>query len=415
MKIIFCTLFFISHSLAFAATNEFFDDLESFQKNGLSIKSQRATLEASQDSRLAKSLFWTPSLSLSAAKSKTTVNSTSTSDQDYWMASASVNLFKGGADLADLDEAKANESAQQINLISEELSVELSAANLIFKSLYLKNSLRAQNDQLKLKEDSLKIVKERYSQGKTPLQEVSKAEIELSQQKNKVRNAELSVVENEKEIKSSFVVQIKTKDWPISLKQSFKFLKEDDLATDHLPTVESKFFKSKSYEFELASHKRTYWPKLDFTAQYQESPLSSRDQKQIGTTLLLTIPIWSKYETASSISSAHANFIAADAEYQIAKKKAGLNRLYYSQKVQVASQNLQEAQSNLEKSKRLYLDMIKSYRLGRLSTNDLFIEQNRLISVELETANSEFTYHQTIAEYCTLLGMKISSCVNRQN
>ena len=62
-------------------------------------------------------------------------------------------------------------------------------------------------------------------------------------------------------------------------------------------------------------------------------------------------------------------------------------------------------------SKKLYDDYVRSFKMGRISTNDLFIEQTRLISSELLMAESQLEFHQTITSLCVLQGDNLNTCL----
>ena len=55
--------------------------------------------------------------------------------------------------------------------------------------------------------------------------------------------------------------------------------------------------------------------------------------------------------------------------------------------------------------------MLNSFRLGRISTNDLFLEQNRLLESENDLALSQLNYHQCLVETCALSGIKTINCL----
>lgn len=67
--------------------------------------------------------------------------------------------------------------AEELDLVNEELEQELNAANLIFKHIFLTEMVRVSTEMVRLKQGSLKIAKDRYSQGKVPHHELIKAQV----------------------------------------------------------------------------------------------------------------------------------------------------------------------------------------------------------------------------------------------
>jgi multidrug efflux system outer membrane protein len=387
----------------------FFNDLENFKNQNLSIQTQKQNLETSEDVLLSKKLFWTPSLSVSANKKKTEAKSnglTATETVDYVEADVNWNLFRGGADWNSLQAAKAQNKYAELGLLNQSLAVEVKASDLIFKSLYLAESHRIQEGLLKLKEETLRIVKDRYAQGKLPAQEMTKAEVDLAQQRNRARLAGLDVSENRSLILSAFVTDLETKEWPFSESVGVKIDTKNQL-----PLIEQKYWLAQSKDELWQASRGAYWPSLDLSLAYQESPIKERDTKQWVGLATLTLPLWSRFETKAAVSSALADKVAAQNDFKDTEQNLKQRFAFLKEKINIARQNLTESKKNLEKAKGLYLDILKTFRLGRISTNDLFIEQNRLLDSETDLALSQLSFHQTLIESCALAGIKSSECL----
>jgi outer membrane protein TolC len=404
---IFLLLSLLTNS--YAAINPFLSDMENFKNKSLTLQTEVQNLKASEDFLLSKKLFWTPKLSLSVDKRRSRINNVDVEDYDSINANMALNIFKGGADWNNLQDAKAQQKAQELQSLNESLRVEIKASDLIFKSLYISETQRIEERFLKLKEESFKIVKDRYNQGKLPLQDVSKSEVDFYQQRNKLRSALLQLSENRSQITALFVDSIQTKDWPFNEKTQTIVL------SNKFPLAEQKFWLSKSSEEAWKATKALHWPSLDFTLQYQEAPISQRTSKQVIGLVSLTIPIWTQYENSARISSAYAGYIGALNEYKEIDQQLAQRNLFLKEKIEVARINLSESKRNLELSKKLYDDILRIFRLGRISTNDLIIEQNRLLESENNLAISQLTFHQGIVEACALAGVTTAECLDIKN
>ncbi|MBC7714672.1 MAG: TolC family protein [Rhizobacter sp.] len=391
---------------AHADVSPFFGDLDNFKNKNLNLQTEEQNLKASNDFLLSKRLFWTPKLNFSLDKNRTRINNSDVTDYDSITGDLTLNLFKGGSDWNKMKGAKAQNNAQELQVLNENLRVEVKASDLIFKSLYITETQRIEEQLLKLKEESYKIVKDRYSQGKIPLQEVTKSEVDLVQQKNKLRTAVLELSENRSQISSLFINVIQTKSWPFNEKTMPKLTE-----TSKLPAIEQKFWISQSREQTWRATKGLHWPSLDLHLQYQESPIKERTSKQLVGVVSLSFPIWNQYETSASVSSAYADYIGSLNDYKDTDQTLQQRTLFLKEKIETARLNLYESKRNLDLSKKLYEDILKSFRLGRISTNDLIIEQNRLLESENNLALSQLTFHQGIIEACTLSGIKTSDCL----
>lgn len=405
---------------------DFLNDLKLFKANSLLPRTQKAKLQAAEDEMLSKRLFWTPDLAISAGQQRSTLNqssnsgtTTTTDDKRYLQASASLNIFKSGQDLMDLERAQALRKARVSAAQDEDLKLELEAAGLIFKAVFLKQTLRIQEELRQTKEDSTKIVKDRFAQGKAPLQEVTKVQVDLNQQINRIRTAKISVSENETEMRNLFVRSVLTSDWPLterselcrSLEQSSEY--SVDHSTKHgefpsFPKLESIFWNSRANELEWRTARMGHGPRLDFSVEVQQYPIPERGNQQVVSVLELKIPIWSRLETSAAVSASLSNFLSAEADYLSLKQKVEGQNEFLNKKLILARENLVDAKSNLASSKRLYQDFLKSFSLGRISINDLFLEQNRLLDSESDLALSQLVYHQTLMESCYFRGLSIS-------
>ena len=384
----------------------FFGDLENFKNKSSNLQTEEQNLTASNDLLLSRKLFWTPKLSVSLEKNKTRINNQDSIKASSAIADLSLNLFKGGSDWNNMLGAQAQNKAQQLQLLNENLRVEVKASDLIFKSLYILESKKIEEQFLKLKEDSFKIITSMYNQGKIPLQEVTKSEVDLALQKNKLRSVVLDLSENHSMISSLFINSIETKNWPFDEKTVPKLPE-----SSKLPVAEQKFWISQSREKTWQATKGLHWPSLDLHLQYIQAPYSERNNNQVAGVLTLTLPIWNGLETSSQVSTAHAQYIDALNDYKDTEQALTQRTMFLKEKIETARLNLNESKRNLKLSKKLYDDILKSFRLGRISTNDLIIEQNRLLESENNLALSQLSFHQGIIEACTLSGLKSSECL----
>lgn len=393
--------------LAFAhAQTPFFSDLENFRAQSLTLKTEERNLDAASDRLLSRRLFWSPDLSLSAHRAKTRINGANQPDADDVTADLNWNLFRGGTDWHRLGEAKALRQAQELQVVNETLAVEVKAADVIFRSIYLAETGRLQENLYKLKEETLKIARDRYAQGKLPLQEVSKSEVDLVQQRARVRTAKLDQAENRAEAASLFVTEIRTTTWPFAEGNDV-----GDAGVEKSPLVARKALLSQSFEERWRSFRSTYWPTFDLSLQYKQWPLDRRDQDQWLGVFTLTLPIWSRYETAADVSSAYAGYLGAMNDFRETEQRVKAKAVFLKEKIEAARANLKDAKGNLRASQALYRDVLKQFRLGRISTNDLFLEQNRLLDSETALAVSQLAFHQALIESCALAGVRASECV----
>lgn len=388
-----------------ATPSDFFSDLEAFRAESLSIRTEEGNLEAADAALTSRKLFWTPTLDASAARQRTESAGTA-AESDLVGVEMSLNLYRSGGDWQRMREAEARRRAQGLELKNEILRVELRGADVVFKGLYLAEMRRLEEGILKLKEDSLRIVKDRYRQGKTPLQEVSKAEVDLVQQRSRLRKARLDELENRQDGLALFVKSIRTTSWPFDENQKPRLP-----LTAVFPEIEQKNWETKASEAAWKSAGASHFPSLDLSASYLKPVSGENRDGQVVASLRLTVPLWSRMETSASVATAYAGYLGSVHELKSLEVRTRLRKDLLEEKVTMAREDLSEAKKNLEKSKALYRDVLNGYRLGRVSTNDLLIEQNRLFTSENAVAASQLAFHQSLMESCALRGIEAKECL----
>ena len=292
-------------------------------------------------------MAWTPKLGLSLGRQRTDLNTATpkVEEKDFLRAEASLNLFKGGGDFNALHAASHQQAAEQLKILDEELKLEVKASELIFQHLSLLDVIRSAEVLLNLREESHRIVFEKYKQGKSPLQEVTKSEIDRTQQENRLRTLRIQQLENQAQLKALLLIDLKTKAWPFSLNQKIRSVQEN-----HTPKVNSLLKLSQSSEELWKASRATYWPSLDLSAGFEQYPLLSGPNQQWTLGLVLNLPIWSRYETAAKVAAVSADRQLADQQADEALRIETAQREVLQQRINLSQQNLVAAQGNLEKS-----------------------------------------------------------------
>lgn len=382
--------------------NLFFADLEAVLQMNASLKSELVRLTASKDLVLSRSLAWTPTMSLGVGGTQ----GGSTPFVDLWKADASWNLLKGGGDRAALHAAQAGLRAQGLKVRNEELVVESAAATLIFQLLYSADIIKHTQDLVRMRTESHRVVVEKFKRGHLPQQEVTKSEIDQKQQENRLRTLQAESLEIEAKLRAFLSDRTKTTKWPFDQRTQPKL--EFSAKSPEILRAEELV---KAADAQVSVAKSGFWPSLDLTATYRELPLRSRAQSDWSASLLLTIPLYDRFETTALRSSAEADLAAAEAALDFAVRTENAKREVLQRRLDLQRKNLEDASTNVERAAKLYQDMLKSFGLGRMSVNDLLIEQNRTIESAVSLSQNQLAFHKVVIETCLISGTKLRDCV----
>lgn len=390
------------------ASNEqaFFQDLEQVRSSSLTLQSEKSRLDALQSALFSKKMSWTPSVSTMIGK--TDYEFTPGLDQGYWQANLTWNLLSGGADYHLYRAADANRDAQTTNLIAQALKLESQAADLVFRYIYSLDVLKFTRELVHLREESHRIVLQKYKAGQLPLQEAAKSEIDKSQQETRLRTLEADNLQIQSQWKALLNEPIHTSSWPFSPDTLIA-----DTPSQLSPATKHLELLATAAESTWKASKSRFWPTLDFTASYSEVPIRNPIEKQWSTTISLTLPLWTQYQTTAASASALADLNVARNDYEFARRSENAQREVLLRRLEIHRKNLVDAKMNLEKSEKLYRDMLKSFRYGRLSVNDLLTEQDRFIRSEINLTESELAFHKMLMESCSISGLPIAQCLRQ--
>lgn len=395
---------------AMAAPGDFLADLDLFRQRSLLIRSEKEQLEANSTATLSRLLQFTPTLQAGVGRQRDKIDgpgSQTDTSYSYWRATAAWNFFRGGSDYFSWRGARAAESAQAFQVEGQELKTELSGARVIFRRLYLKDVQGAQAELMKLKTETIRIGRDRYRQGKIPLQDVTKMEVDLSQQENVVRQSEIDLAENEAAYRSFFVDELKTRDWPFVSNQALTIVGRQDIS----PEQKRLELRALSLHDNWLSSILKHSPSVDLNLSYRDYPLNGPGTRAWSGSIELSVPLWSRYEISAASAQAAASAERAANESAANAREEAMRRDFVLKKISLSQKNLEEARLNLEKSDRLYRDMLRSFQLGRLSTNDLFLEQDRKVRALLLFTQSRLSFHESLMEACGLWGVSARDCI----
>ncbi len=221
-----------------------------------------------------------------------------------------------------------------------------------------------------------------------------------------LRQSEIDLAQNEAAYKAFFVDELLTKEWPLTEAQSLALSEgEGSFVTKTLKE------RALGLEHSWKAARNLHLPSLDLALSYRELPLKSPNAGTWSGTLELSIPLWSRFELASASAQSYASFVEAEGLASNAEREELLRRDFVKKKIKLSFENIKESRLNLEKSDRLYRDMLRSFQLGRLPTNDLFIEQTRKIDSRLLFTRSRLSFHESLMEACALWGLSARSCL----
>lgn len=414
-----------------AATNlqTFLTDVDQFRQADKILGAEVAKSRSANLAAWSKKLFFTPTVSAGITRNfgrtKTLgydnedrlvmVENAFTSEKNFGI-SANWNLFRGGSDYFSMLSADAAKDAQAFSALSQATQVEVKASEIIFRKVFFYASYQANLEQKKLKESAMQIAKERYRQGRISLQELDRIEIDLSQQLNRMRQLEMEKLDLEQRIRSSFVQKIDTDSWPLANAR----IERLQLGAKSNET-QKLYWQSQASKYGWRSASLRHLPTVDLNFTYSRSNPAGEEGSFFGYygrnqgwagVFTVTLPIWSQLATTSEIAAERANYEQTDAAFSVAENEELARRDALAKKIPILKESVLESQKVLKKAEDLYKATMRGFQYGKVSTNDLFLEQSRLIDTRLEYSQNQMNLHTTLVEACALSGKSLRECLS---
>ncbi len=394
-----------------SAAFEFKSIVKAVLEQASSIESQKAILAAAQEMKTSKSLYWTPIASVTITNQNMALLSGSGNVGNTTTATANLNVFKFGSSELSRRAANSKVTAEEARLSQTKEDVETSVANLLFQLIQQRQIIEIRKGHVSVQQQSVDVAKERYRQGQLAEQEYEKAKVDYEASQIFLAEAQLGEVQIVNSIKTLAEVNPKVTDWPLTLNRydnkNTKVRKNpQDFFAVRAFTADTDYFHKNAQQLWRSS----YLPSLDATGGWTDLGNGSSQQGQWYAGLTLTIPLWDQWAGVAQAQESEASARAAMANLNQSLRQSQANLETLDLRVQLARKNLESSKQSVTKLQELRNDSLRRFRLGRLSVNDLLIDETRFLDAENSLLNSMSAYHQLIVEQCHIQNESILNC-----
>ena len=328
--------------------------------------------------------------------------------------SATMNIFRFGADGLEYKSTNLNTKSQEEKLLSEKLGSENDALVALFTLIRLATSLDVYQGITNNRAELVRIADERYRKGLLALQEVEKLRVDYENAKAREADTFNELKDSEAALNAQLGFSWFSKAWPwtdaiknkgASFAQEFKL--------ENLPLYRSARLYEESTQNYARAQIRKRLPSLDLNFTYGTTDLTSglpstSANYYIGS-LALTIPLLDQLNSYSNYKQAEgfAGQASAQKEFLIRELKPQFET---AQKKFLNSVDATlRREKNLSTSRKLYDDNFSRFKQGRVTVNDLLIDQTRLSDAELLAIEALYNLHLNFERLCHANGMSVSS------
>jgi outer membrane protein TolC len=406
-SIVFMSLIQFSH----ASELSFEQALDQIMGRDTDIKGEQKLLESSEIETFSKKMAFAPDLTVSSTKRKTYNTESSTKGLS---ATSTINISKFGADYYDLKAGEYFEISQKSTVDDTFLKSQSEAIETLLNYIenhYLVDILKR---QYAVNLSSLKTANNRYKKGFSSRQDVQKIRVDADNTLATLEDAEIKLERVKASLKTLIGKDVVKVSWPwinfFKKKLYLSMLKEKEKISNvpSYTVIENRMLANKALSTSL---KRSMLPTLDLSVGYGYTDTIGVKDYEWTSLLTLTIPLFNKYSDYSSYKTQAARSLVN--EYQLIEKKRNIVSNWTSDKKNFLKslKTAKNREKTLRISRKLYQDNFKRFRNGKITVNDLLVDQNRLLRSEQLNVHGWHQVHQKFYGYCHSLGKKISSCL----
>jgi outer membrane protein TolC len=401
---LFGILFFPAHS---ASELSFADAYQRILERSTTLSNQEWNVESARMRRLASQGAFLPSLTLQASQVQSDPAYSPNGTQ--YLATAQINLFRFGHDLENLRAAGADFRKEMSQYRVSRQNVELVASKALFAFITNQQEVLVYERMLSSEIQLSKIAQERFRRGLLSRQEVATVQVERDNTEAHLDDSRLIVADNLSDLQTLLGLEPIHAEWPWKdvLNQNAALGQTQlnlELRPDWLAVSED--ISAQHHRSQALS--RSLLPSLDLSLNYGRSDVNFGDNHSFTTALTLSIPLlsgladYSKYRI--QLAAEQQALLNMENMKRAAPAKIGALQFKFN----TALKSALGREKTLTVSRQLLEDNMQRFRLGRVSVNDIALDQRRLFQSELLAIAGWNSAHSVYVDLCHELGQSIS-------
>lgn len=408
--LVFILLTLSLHSHAAVTETVFADLVAQALQADPEYANKKQDLEIANTQYTAANAAFLPTLELSASQNQIGryFDNQPLNYQSYALTS-NFNIFKFGADVATRSSYSSLLSSKESALNEYKIQFEKSFTESLLNYIAINRYSAIKNEQLKSQKRLLEIATQRFKQGYLAKQEVDKMRIDLEFIENEISNLQ----EQQSQVLINLKKQLKNipEDLPWPWLKSIESFQSKNFNLEDHPSYLVRFYATESFKSDYQRSSRQFWGSLDLKMQWSESNEVDDDfTPQAGTYLVLTIPLFNRMQDWAERKVSFAKSVQADNSLEAIRRSL---RSEYEGALQIfenRKQTYRKRNVTLTTSRALLSDNQSRFQKGRISANDLSIDQNRVFQAEQVAIEALLNAHLAFKDLCAASGKTQSQC-----
>jgi outer membrane protein TolC len=393
----------------------FKDALGAMLDRSIDIGQQENAVEVTSARTLKDRLSLLPSLSFDASQGKRQMFGSSESYVRTYELNANINLFRFGADAAAMRAAAGEVDTQKLRVLEKTITAEQDAVKSLVDVIQNEQALNVLRRIVDIRTKLLGIANERFNRGLLARQEVDKISIDFDNSVARQRDAEIQT----RQARAALLAQLGhdrvVTDWPWKA----VFVAENGGAIgSRTPDLKNRpDWRAAERAREAAEARRSenwgkFLPSLDaeFSYGHQHDLIVNQGGKQWSGGIKLSIPLFDRLDRFGDYRAQIHTEKIAELEAERIRRNAASQWQAVDSTLRTAIDSARSRERTLRSSERLYEDNLLRFQQGRVSVNDLVLDQERLYDSELLAIRGWASVHVLLSDWCHAQGLRLPAC-----
>lgn len=332
------------------------------------------------------------------------------SETEYNSGSLSLNysLFHFGADLATLNSFKHDLRTQKNNKQATLVKREAEVGEQLLRYIRDYKNLEIHREVLDIRKKALDVSKKRYKLGTLSQVDLYKIEIDYARAQSDFVNAQNNFFDIQAVV-DAYRLTHPLKEFPWRNLKDLQKVFSVRVEAQETPHYQLYYHQSESASELAASIKRNMFG--NFQLSYSTSiynPDQSVDQSGYQVALVYTIPLFNSLTEETQYQQVRATARTYETTLSYQKKFIDRDIEAKKRKLETSFENFQRNKKMLKLSNSLFESSIKQFRVGKISVNELSIEQDRLLNVKQIANQSQYQFLVDFLLYTYTVGKSVT-------
>jgi outer membrane protein TolC len=406
--------FLLASSSAFAAPLTFDEAVRTMLGRDTEVGAVSAEAEAASALALGKRYHLLPTISFDATDSEANYHDNVRS----LVGTASLSLFKFGADSLAADAANAHERSVRAKLERTRLDREKQAVDVLLEFIRASEAREILGSLEKMGNESITVAERQYAGGRLASQEVQKVKIDVENTRFQKTEAEQAWVDARSAVEARLGDANVLTLFP--WKEKIEATRAGAVDPSEILKLRPEWIEaeeeSNAADSTARSARRGLLPVLNARGTYgwTRDPLYAPDY-QLGWEAAITfsIPLFSGFRDYASSRVQVENAAATQLRLEGVRRDVLAETRSVPSRYEIARQSALARESILKSSRQLYQDNLSRFRQGRATSDELSVDLKRYLDIQLGALNGWVSAHQAFVALAHLHGACATDCGRR--